>query len=37
MRYVGDTLHVVKRKEVRRIQNPLNSFDPNLSFTEDLL
>ena len=37
MRYVGDTLHVVKRKEVRRIQNPLNSFDPNLSLTEDLL
>ena len=37
IRYVGDTLHVVKRKEVRRIQNPLNSFDPNLSFTEDLL
>lgn len=37
IRYVDDTLHVVKREEVRRIQNPLNSFDPNLSFTEDLL
>ena len=33
--YVGDTLFVIKRKDVRRMQNLLNSFDPNLRFTVD--
>ena len=32
-RYVGDTLFVIKRKDVRRIQNLLNNFDLNLHFT----
>ena len=35
-RYVGDTLFVIKREDVRRIQNLLNNFDPNLRFTVDL-
>ena len=35
-RYAGDTLFVIKREDVRRIQNLLNNFDPNLRFTVDL-
>ena len=35
-RYVGDTLFVIKREDVRRIQNLLNNFDPNLRLTLDL-
>ena len=35
-RYIDDTLFVIKRKDVPRIQNLLNNFDPNLRFTVDL-
>ena len=35
-RYVDDTLFVIKREDVRRIQNLLNNFEPNLHFTVDL-
>ena len=35
-RYVGDTLFVIKREDVRRIQNLSNNFDPNLRLTVDL-
>ena len=35
-RYVGDTLFVIKREDVRHIQNLLNNFDPNLRLTVDL-
>ena len=35
-RYVDDTLFVIKREDVRRIQNLLNNFEPNLRFTVDL-
>ena len=35
-RYVDDTLFVIKREDVGRIQNLLNNFDPNLRFTVDL-
>ena len=34
--YVDDTLFVIKREDVRRIQNILNNFDPNLRLTVDL-
>ena len=34
-KYIDDTLFVIKRKDVRRMQNLLNSFDPNLRFTVD--
>ena len=34
-RYVDDTLFVIKREGVRRIQNLLNNYDPNLRFTVD--
>ena len=35
-RYVDDTLFVIKRKDVGRIQNLLIKFNPNLRFTVDL-
>ena len=35
-RFVNDTLFVIKREGVSRIQNPLNNFEPNLRFTVDL-
>ena len=35
-RYVDDTLFVIKRENVRRIQNLLNNFNPILRFTVDL-
>ena len=35
-RYVDDTLFVIKRKDVGRIQNLLIKFDTNLRFTVDL-
>ena len=35
-RYVDNTLFVIKCEDVCRIQNLLNSFDPNLCFTVDL-
>ena len=35
-RYVGDTLSVIKCEDVRRIQNLLINFDPQLRFTVDL-
>ena len=35
-RYVDDTLFVNKCEVVNRIQNALNNFDPNLSFTVNL-
>ena len=34
--YVDDTLFVIKREDVRHIQNLLNNFDPNLRLTVDL-
>ena len=34
--YVDDSLFVIKREDVRRIQNLLNNFGPNLRFTVDL-
>ena len=35
-RYVDVTVFVIKREDVRPIQDILNSFDPNLHFTVDL-
>ena len=35
-RHVDDTLFVIKREDVRRIQNLLNSFELNLRSTVDL-
>ena len=34
--YVDDTLFVIKREDVRHIQNLSNNFDPNLRLTVDL-
>ena len=36
LREIHDTLFVIKREDVRLIQNLLNSFDSNLRFTVDL-
>ena len=35
VRYVDDTLVLVKRKDIEHVQNQLNSFHPNLKFTFD--
>ena len=36
-RYVGDTLFVIKREDVRRIQNLLNNLRPKLAFHSRLI
>ena len=35
IRYVDDTLVLVKRKDLEHVRNQLNSFHPNLKFTVD--
>ena len=35
MRYVGDTLILVKEKDIKLIHERLNSFDKNIKFTID--
>ena len=35
MRYVDDTLLLVRDEHVERVKTKLNSFDPNLNFTVD--
>ena len=35
IRYVDDTLLLVKNKDIEKVKNSLNGFDPNLKFTVD--